>query len=67
MTHKARSVKVLVPAATSREHLMDYARQVLDVQLKIPHSRIVEVSISSSKHEQDDELTYRIAYVSELN
>jgi hypothetical protein len=63
-----RSIKIVVPAKTSREHLNDYATKVVHDHLKLPHCRVVEVSLcSSSKHEQDDELTYRVTYVSELN
>lgn len=67
MTADGTSVKVVVPAVTSREHLMSYAKRVLEHQLKLPHARILEVSISDSKYEKDDELTYRIRYVNELN
>jgi len=56
------SIKVLVPKGISRDQLLEFARKTIREQLMLKHFKIVTISPSHSKSEQEGEATFRMTF-----
>jgi hypothetical protein len=61
-----RSIKLTVPADTTRDDLLVYARKTIERTLKLSHFEVQSMTSSYSKGEKPGEVTYRIRFVNLL-
>lgn len=62
-TTTTKRIKLSVPAETSRDQLLVFARKTIQQTFRLTHFDIQSMTISHSKCEKPGEMTYRIEFV----
>lgn len=61
-----RSVKLMVPAETTRDHLLVFARRMITQTVRLTQFEIKSMTISHSKCEKPGQVTYMIEFTNLL-